>query len=199
VSRMQLDDSYTHGARSMQVLNNARIAVLQARGDENLTLVARGSGESYETTFQSGMTGLAGKDPKGVGGELAQALKLANNTEGRAPVNTAIKSVQAWRARHTVERASDDGGDYTTAVADVIGGKNGKNQVVATADTTGQCFANVDASLEKAVDQEQSEFHAAASNGRDALALLPFGAGLLAVLAAAGAVLGIGRRLSEYR
>ncbi len=98
VARTQLDDSYAHGARSLQVLNNARIAVLQARGDENLTLVARGSGDAYEQTFVSGMNGLAGEDQQGVGGELAQALKLADNAEGRAPVDTAIKAVQAWRA-----------------------------------------------------------------------------------------------------
>jgi hypothetical protein len=197
VSRTQLDDSYEHGAKSMQVLTNARIAVLQARGDENLTLVARGSGDTYESTFNSGMAALAGKDAKGVGGELAQALKLADNAKGRAPVEAAIKNVQTWRARHASEHASDTGGDYTTAVAEVIGGKNSKNQVVSA--TTKQCFDRAVASLETAVGQEQAEFQSAAGNGRDALALLPYGAGLLAVLAAAGAAFGIGRRLSEYR
>jgi hypothetical protein len=197
VARTQLDDSYAHGAKSAQVLNNARIGVLQARGDENLTLVARGSGDSYDTTFLAGMTKLAGKDPAGVGGELAQALTLADNAKGRAPVDTAIKSMRTWRARHAVERDADNNGDYTTAVAEVIGGKNSKGDTVTA--TTGQCFDIVDASLEQAVTQEQSEFRAAANSGRDALALLPYGAGLLAVLAAAGAVFGIGRRLSEYR
>jgi hypothetical protein len=197
VARTQLDDSYAHGAKSMQVLNSARIAVLQARGDENLTLVARGSGSVYDDTFNSGMNALAGTDPKGVGGELSQALALADNTAGRTPVDAAIKGVQAWRARHTVARASDNNGDYTTAVAQVIGGRNSKGATVTQ--TTGQCFEVVDASLEKAVAQEQHEFRQAADSGRGALSLLPFGAALLAVLAAAGAALGIGRRLSEYR
>lgn len=197
VARTQLDDSYAHGAKSMQVLNSARIAVLQARGDENLTLVARGSGSAYDDTFNSGMTALAGKNPKGVGGELAQAFALADNTAGRTPVDAAIKGVQTWRARHTVARASDNNGDYTTAVAQVIGGKDSKGNTVTQ--TTGQCFDVVDASLEKAVAQEQHEFKQAADSGRGALSLLPFGAALLAVLAAAGAALGIGRRLSEYR
>ena len=197
VARTQLDDSYAHGARSLQVLNNARIAVLQARGDENLTLVARGSGDAYEQTFVSGMNGLAGEDQQSVGGELAQALKLADKAEGRAPVDTAIKAVRAWRGLHTQERTSDNNGDYTTAVADVIGGKDSRGATVTR--TTATYFQQVDTSLESAVEQEQSEFHSAASGGRDALALLPYGAGLLAVLAAAGAVLGIGRRLSEYR
>ncbi len=79
----------------------------------------------------------------------------------------------------------------------MIGGKDSRGATVTR--TTATYFQQVDTSLESAVEQEQSEFHSAASGGRDALALLPYGAGLLAVLAAAGAVLGIGRRLSEYR
>ncbi|MEE4542040.1 hypothetical protein V2S66_08670 [Streptomyces sp. V4-01] len=197
VARAQLDESARHGSKSLQVLNTARIAVLQARGDENLTLVARGSGEAYEANFSTGMNGLAGNDPRGVGGRLAQALALADDPAGRAPVDTAIKSVQTWRGRHTAARASDDNGDYTTAVADVIGGKDSKGKVVQA--TTGQCFDNVDRSLQLAVGQETREFESAAGDGRGALSMLPAGAGLLAVLAAAGAVFGIGRRLSEYR
>jgi hypothetical protein len=197
VARTQLDDSYAHGAKSVQVLNNARIAVLQARGDENLTLVARGSGGAYDKTFNSGMTALAGEDPKGVGGELAQALALADNTAGRTPVDAAIKGVQTWRGRHQTAREADNNGNYTTAVAQVIGGKDSNGKTVVN--TTKQCFDVVDTSLEKAVAQEHDEFQKAAESGRGALSLLPFGAALLAVLAAAGAALGIGRRLSEYR
>jgi hypothetical protein len=197
VARTQLEHSYAHGARSMQVLNNARITVLQARGDENLTLVARGSGQDYDDNFNDGMNSLAGEDPKGVGGELAQALQLADDSAGRNPVDAAVKSVQTWRARHTAERASDKGGDYTTAVATVIGGKDSNGKTVDA--TTGSCFDAVDASLKQAVAQEQKEFQSAADSGRGALSLLPAGAAVLAVLAAAGAALGIGRRLSEYR
>ncbi|WP_333766681.1 hypothetical protein [Streptomyces sp. IBSBF 2435] len=197
LARNQLEHSYAHGARSMQVLNNARISVLQARGDENLTLVARGSGQDYEDKFGNGMELLAGKDPKGVGGELAQALQLADDSAGRDPVDAAVKGVQTWRARHTAERASDNSGDYTTAVAAVIGGKDSSGKTVDQ--TTGSCFDAVDKSLQQAVVQEQKDFQHAADNGRDALSLLPAGAAVLAVLAAAGAALGIGRRLSEYR
>ncbi|WUH93472.1 hypothetical protein OG900_27405 [Streptomyces sp. NBC_00433] len=197
VARAELENSAAHGARSMQVLNNARISVLQARGDENLTLVARGSGDDYETNFTTGMSLLAGKDPKGVGGELAEALQLADDSAGSDPVNAAITGVQTWRARHTAERKSDKDGDYTTAVAKVIGGKDSSGKTVDQ--TTGSCFDAVDANLQKAVAHEQDEFKAAADSGRGALTLLPYGAAALAVIAAAGALLGIGRRLSEYR
>jgi hypothetical protein len=57
----------------------------------------------------------------------------------------------------------------------------------------------VDTNLAAALTHEESEFKQAAGDGRDAMSGLPAGAAVLAVLAAAGALLGIGRRLSEYR
>ena len=84
----------------------------------------------------------------------------------------------------------NDKGEYQQARDKVIGvGK----------DPTGECFDNVDAALEKALTHEQTEFQQAAGDGLDAMTGLPYGAAVLAVLGAAGAVLGIGRRLSEYR
>lgn len=199
ISRTELANSSTHGARSIQVLNNARILVLNARGDENLTLVARGAGSDYEKTYTDGMDALAGEDPKGVGGDLAKALELANDKAGRDPVNAAADAVKSWRARHATERANDKKGNYDTAVAEVIGGKDSAGKVVPEEATTGADFKAADDALRVALAHEQDEFRQAADTGRDALTLLPAGAAVLAVLGAAAAVLGMSRRLSEYR
>ena len=43
VARAGLNDSYDNAVRSLNTLNDARIASLKARGNENLTLVARGA------------------------------------------------------------------------------------------------------------------------------------------------------------
>lgn len=64
---------------------------------------------------------------------------------------------------------------------------------------TGECFDQVDKNLGIASVYEAKEFERAAQDGRDAMLGLPVGAAVLAVIGAAGAVLGIGRRLSEYR
>ncbi|CAM5538663.1 Secreted protein OS=Streptomyces griseomycini OX=66895 GN=FHS37_004978 PE=4 SV=1 [Streptomyces griseomycini] len=71
--------------------------------------------------------------------------------------------------------------------------------VIGAEGATGECFDNVDENLATAIEHEQGEFRRAAGDGRDALTGLPAGAAALAVVGAAGAVLGIGRRLSEYR
>jgi hypothetical protein len=98
--------------------------------------------------------------------------------------------MKAWKDRHTVVQSKSDKGEYQQARDQVIG---------VAEDPTSECFDNVDQALQNALGHEQAEFQQAASGGRDALTGLPYGAAVLAVLAAAGAVLGIGRRLSEYR
>ncbi|MFJ6984161.1 MULTISPECIES: hypothetical protein [unclassified Streptomyces] len=190
VARSGLHDSYDHGVRSLDVLHDARIASLKARGNENLTLVARGAEtvkvgddtlDAYDHDFTTEMATL----DKG----LAAAADLADDSAGEKPVTTAESNMAEWRKRHTAARAQDDSGNYAQALDLVIGGKG----------ATGECFDGVDASLATALDHEQNEFRQAARGGLDAMGGLPLGAAVLTVLGAAGAVLGIGRRLSEYR
>ncbi|MFI0905241.1 hypothetical protein ACH4TE_17075 [Streptomyces sioyaensis] len=197
-ARAGLTDSYQHGARSLRVLNEARIDALQARGDENLTLVARGAvltgarQDFYETGFRSGMTDLAGPGEHGAAAahsRLGAALALADDESGRRPVRAALTQVRQWQARHAEARAADDKGDYEGALAKVIGPDR----------STGESFDRVAAGLQRALEHEQAQFRSSADAGRGALGGLPVGAGVLAGLAALGAVLGIGRRLAEYR
>ncbi|MFE3881336.1 hypothetical protein ACFXPQ_00130 [Streptomyces lydicus] len=204
VARTGLTGSYEHGARSLRVLNEARIDALQARGDENLTLVARGAvlthgrQDFYEAAFRSRMTDLAGGDGPGAApapgaasakGRLGAALALADDEAGRRPVRAALTGLRQWRARHGEARTADEKGDYPQALAKVIG----------TDGSTGQSFDRVAAGLQQALAHEQAEFRSAADAGRGALDGLVAGAGVLASAAAVAAVLGIGRRLAEYR
>ncbi|MFC5720266.1 hypothetical protein ACFP1Z_08835 [Streptomyces gamaensis] len=201
VARSGLQASYDHGARSLRVLSEARIGSLQARGDENLTLVARGAaltdkGEDvYETSYRSGMRALAGggQGAPGRGTLLERALDLAHDAQGRAPVEQAVAGVRQWQARHQEARAKDDAGMYEEALPLVIG-KKGDDK-----GSTGESFDRVDQALRQALEHEQSAFRRSAHDGRGALWGLDAGAAVLALLGAAGAVLGIGRRLSEYR
>lgn len=190
VARAGLDDSYDHGVRSLNVLHDARIASLKARGNENLTLVARGAetkkvGEETYDAYDYDF----GTDIKALAAHLAAAAKLADDSSGERPVTAAMGNMTEWKKRHTAAREQDENGNYQQALDRVIGTKG----------ATGECFDSVDDNLRRALAHEETEFRRAAGEGRDALTGMPAGAAVLAVLGAAGAVLGIGRRLSEYR
>ncbi|MBT2404863.1 hypothetical protein [Streptomyces sp. ISL-21] len=191
VARAELSAARADGQESLKVLNDARIASLQARANENLTLVSRGAvlaedkkSDKYDVDFTKNMSELdAG---------LATALKLADDGSGRDPVTRAVDGVKLWKQRHATARETDLKGDYEGALPQVIGDKDHK-------DSSGAAFDMVDASLEEAVAHEQQEFTRAARDGLGALGGLVIGAAALAVVGAAAALLGIGRRLSEYR
>ncbi|GAA3832675.1 hypothetical protein GCM10023083_76430 [Streptomyces phyllanthi] len=189
LARSELLDSYDNGVRSLNVLNDARIASLKARGNENLTLISRGaettkSGEDkFDSDFKKDMTTLSAK--------LARAEDIAEDQAGRGPVSEATGNMEVWLDRHKEARKEDNEGDYQAALDKIIGSEDKK--------PTGECFDSVVKNLEKALGHEQAEFKLAAGDGRAAMTGLPVGAAVLAVLGASGAVLGIGRRLSEYR
>jgi len=191
VARAALNDSYDHGVRSLTVLHDARIASLKARSDENLILVSRGSEtktlpdkqvvDAYDWGYDQQIAALA----KG----LKVADSLADDSAGREPVAVANKSMLVWKDRHAQVSDNNDLGKYDAARNGVIGGKG----------ATAECFKSVDDSLNSALVQETKEFRQSAGDGLDAMTGLTVGAAVLAALGAAGAVLGIGRRLSEYR
>ncbi|MFH8485653.1 hypothetical protein [Streptomyces longisporoflavus] len=197
-ARSGLGESYDHGVKSLNVLNDARISSLKARSNENLTLVSRGAEtvevgadkeikDKFDVDYQAQMKQLGSADS----GLLGKAAAIAEDAEGKNPVKAAAENVSVWKDRHKTARDSDDAGDYKGALAKVVGDKSDE--------PTGECFDNVDSALETALTHERGEFKQAAKDGKGAMTGLPVGAAVLAVLAAAGAVLGIGRRLSEYR
>ncbi|MGW9437789.1 hypothetical protein [Streptomyces sp. NPDC055607] len=188
VARTELDNARAHGQESLQVLNTARISSLTARANENLTVVARGAvltedgkGDKYEADYTASMGALTEA--------LASARELADDDAGRDPVEESAARTGEWRQRHKEARAEDDAGDYEGALDRIVGAKG----------STGQSFDQVDASLERALAHEQAEFTRSAGDARGALTGLPPGAAVLGILGAAGAVLGVNRRLSEYR
>ncbi|MDV9177260.1 hypothetical protein R6V09_44940, partial [Streptomyces sp. W16] len=191
VARAGLNDSYDHGVKSLNVLHDARIASLKARSDENLTLVSRGA-ETHKLADDTVMDAYDwGYDQEiaTLGKGLKLADSLADDSAGRKPVAVANSSMTVWIARHKKVSDYNNAGDYQKARDGVIG-KDG---------ATAECFKSVDASLETALTHETEEFQRSAGDGLDAMTGLTVGAAVLAVLGAAGAVLGVGRRLSEYR
>ncbi|MGW1933669.1 hypothetical protein [Streptomyces sp. NPDC001919] len=200
VARAGLDTARAQGQESLQALNTARIGSLTARANENLTLVARGAvltedgkNDKYEAAYTSSMDTLTSA--------LATAREHADDDAGRGPVDEAASRTAEWKERHRDARAKDEAGDFEGALERTVGfGESGSAEQAEQAEkSTGRSFDQVDAALDRALAHEQAEFTRAAGDARDALTALPLGAAVLGILGAAGAVLGINRRLSEYR
>src|SRR5262249_53900253 len=103
-----LDAAAGRGSDQVNTLVQAPIAALQARADEALTLIAHGSGMTFETDFQKTMTSLIGKD--GTGGALGEAERMASDRPVRDAISRAMSDLRAWQAVHTGLRHSDDSG-----------------------------------------------------------------------------------------
>lgn len=163
-------DSRT-ASQKVDVLAQARIATLTARGEETLTLVARGAGQTYEKNFVE------------VSQRLEGLLEDARRLEGGEAVDSAVRNFREWQQVHQRVREADDSGQYAEAVA-----------LVAT-----PYFDSLDEDLVRAIGQARQDFSDEVAVARASLAGTAVGVLVLAVIAAAGAVMGLWQRLKEYR
>ena len=171
---------------AVTALDGARTAVLQARSAESLALVARSAGFASDDDFTIGIVTVVGAD--GASGLLGRA---DGGTPGSADRVTALRvAVGEWQAAHRQVRELDDGGRYTDAVASVVTSEPGGS---------GAAFERLDAALGEAIDEERAAFADATGSAASALTGLVAGPALLALLAAAGVAVGLGRRIGEYR
>ncbi|WP_432849284.1 hypothetical protein ACQPXB_02505 [Amycolatopsis sp. CA-161197] len=178
----------TDGSSQVDVLARARIAALQARADETLTLVARGDGASYEQQFIKLAEQLVGAD--GQGGLLGQARDLAAGTPGQQKIEAAEQAAREWSLAHLEVRKLDDSGQYQQAVDFATSVSQG---------SAAAAFARLDANLQDAIEVCRQEFLDDTQAGGNALTALAPGVGALAVLAAGGVTVGVRERLREYR
>ncbi|GHH41807.1 hypothetical protein GCM10017774_37010 [Lentzea cavernae] len=155
----------------VDVLAQARIATLTARGEETLTLVARGAGQTYEKNFVEVSQRLEGL--------LDQAVKL-DDTEAAAE---AMRQFRQWQQVHQRIREADDAGQYNDAVA-LIGNPY---------------FDSLDQALVRGISEARQDFSDEVAVARVSLSGTAVGVLVLAVIGAAGAAMGLWQRLKEYR
>ena len=158
-------------SQKVDVLAQARIATLTARGEETLTLVARGAGQTYEKNFVEVSERLEGL--------LDQATRLGD-TEA---VDEAMRQFRQWQQVHQRIREADDAGQYSDAVA-LIGNPY---------------FDSLDQSLVRAIGEARQDFSDEVAVARASLAGTAVGVLVLALIAAVGSAMGLWQRLKEYR
>ncbi|RZS44831.1 hypothetical protein EV193_101711 [Herbihabitans rhizosphaerae] len=184
VESTRIDDSRGEGSQPVDLLVRARIDALKARTNETLTLVARGSGESYEQDFVRLSKSFSGD------GNLLQRGKGMGGGAMTNQVDQATKNADAWLAVHRKIRELDVKGGYDDAVKLAVG---------QAPDGAAVVFGRLDANLNTAITEGRKSFSEATSQGSNALTLLAPGLAVLALVAAAGITLGIRERLREYR
>ncbi|NGY64998.1 hypothetical protein G7043_39400 [Lentzea sp. NEAU-D13] len=163
-------DSRTASAK-VDVLAQARIATLTARGEETLTLVARGAGQTYEKNFVEVSARLEG--------QLDQAKRL-DDTEA---VDQAMRHFRQWQQVHQRIREADDAGQYNDAVALI----------------NNPYFDSLDQDLVRAIGEARQDFSDEVAVARASLAGTVVGVLVLAVISAVGSTMGLWQRLKEYR
>ncbi|MBP0449892.1 hypothetical protein J5Y04_10075 [Kitasatospora sp. RG8] len=190
-----LRDSERQGAAPLRALNAARVDVLTARLAENLHFVARGSSTKYAELWTKTTEHLAATDGRGgPAGTLPDALRLAP-TDARAAITDAQQQYQQWRDRHlAASRLENVEADYQGALDATVTVKEA--DVPGTADAS---FNAADQRLAQAAAAELRQFEQAAEGTDGDLRTAAVAVAVLALVAAASAVRGLGRRLAEYR
>ncbi len=157
---------------SVNTAADARIDANNAKSNESLTLIARGSGQAFETAWKSSADSVADNLPR-----------LTDQPE-------LVDQWQAYTDVHSEIRALDDGGRWERAVSRATGsGDNSSNTVFGTFDS------NLASYLDE-VSQDTSSSLADEQPLMVVCAILTLLGGLAAALLGRW---GIGARLKEYR
>ncbi|MEU5694571.1 hypothetical protein [Actinosynnema sp. NPDC020468] len=163
----------TDSATAVDLAARARIATLTARGDETLTLVARGSGAAYEKHYTE------------ADAELTDLL-----SRSQADAAEALGHHDQWKRAHERVRKADNDGDYTTAVGLAL--STGPDGAAAA-------FDALDSDLVDALGARRAELTDAIGSARGALGGAVPVVVVSALVAAAASTGGLWQRLKEYR
>jgi hypothetical protein len=176
-----LDRADNHGSGPIASIAESRILALQARGDEALTLAARGGGAAYEQDFDAVTERLTLR-----GGPLVNSYGLLDPQLG-VVMDRAAGEFRQYVDMHDDVRALDDNGDYDGAVKLAIGAK------------TTQTFEALRSDLDFALEDRKAAFTEQIGDAGDGLGLLTVLGPLLALLICALTFTGLRARLEEYR
>ncbi len=180
--------SRADGSAQLAVLAEARIATLQARSDEAMTLIARGGGAEFEEHFTGQFKRLAGV--VGSGGLLKKARAQATEDDVRKALDAAIKTARQWRGVHSEVRRLDNSGGYNAAVERAIGD---------APNSAGSLAAKLDGQLTRAIRYVSDRFDSEAGAARSVLFGVGYALALLMAVTVVGVVIGLQQRIREYR
>jgi hypothetical protein len=157
-------------------LAQARIAAYDAKSNESLTLIARGTGQVYETAYRT---------------RLAQIQQQLGKAAGVGVAPTARNDLSAWDTVHQRIRTLDDAqGKWDEAVRLAIG---------SDPNSANAKFATFAATTRQALGEQAEAVADRLASSRTVLLITGWLTLLVGVLAAAAGWWGVSLRLEEYR
>lgn len=181
----QQDKARREGSDQASALGGARVSSLLARADEMNVLVGRGVNDAS--------MGLYTTAEKALENQLGTASGTASPAQSQAD-QAVIADQQAWNTADSGIMKDYLNNRYGQAVASAIG-PGGK---ASDGSNAYQPYTKLQKDLDAAIGQAQAAFRQHASDAAGALTGAEIGAGVLALLMAAGIVVGLGRRIAEY-
>lgn len=166
-----LVNAQADGSQLAQKFARADVAALRAHADESLTLIDNTGDDAYQQDFQT---------------QTRQLIMSLSQVHGPQS-DIASGDAMTWFRAHQALRGQDNGGNHAAAVASARTGP------AATA------FAKLSADLQDGIDAGQAVFDTNARSGRDAFTGLTVGMIVASLVMVAGCVIGLNRRLAEYR
>jgi uncharacterized membrane protein len=196
-----LNRAQSHGSDSVEVLSSARILALLAQNNENLALVERGSGDVYVAEFARLMRDLGGRD--GHGGLLREAALVADRTGEGDRIRQLATPFSALMRLHSDVRTYDDQGDYNEAVGLSVGttDEDARTQLASKGGTHQELDAvdHLQRELQTDITRAQARLLGAAADARQGYGVLEVAIPVLAILAGLLVLLGLERRIAEFR
>lgn len=181
----QVKAARENGTQQIELLSQARIDSSRARADEVLSLLAQGNGKVFDDDFAETTADLSGPD-----GVLVRANDAASDQPHRSVIAFAQDRASAWQAIHQHVRDLDRGGLYPEAVA----------LAMDTGPTGGATvFGQLEETVRQALADRRDGFQKHSARAVHALIVIDLGVAALTIVLFLGVVVGLQRRIAEYR
>ncbi|AII07306.1 hypothetical protein [Rhodococcus opacus] len=181
VSTSASEHARTEGTQPINAVARARILAQQARADETLAILQRGSDTQSEIDYA--------RHSQALSDELTRQLDSSHGRAAEQHLRDAMTAREGWRAAHRDIEIALERGDYPTAAAIAAG---------SGARTSSAQFAALDESLRDAIDRLRDDEANAVTDVYRSMSSLAIGSMVIGVSCGFAVGGGIWPRLNEY-
>jgi len=185
--RSEMVKARDQGFVPSSLLSEARVLAFRADGDQSLSAIARGNGAQFDADFDAALSRM-GYPPRSepTSGSLVDALHWPGAGAVETQVASAASAITAYEGVNADVRAAVATGSFTGAV-DLVQGKSASS------------FRSFDDNASQALAASQRRFDAGVAAADRKVRNLALLMTVAALLAAVSVVVGLQRRIREYR